>query len=186
MVTLSFFTILTGPTTTSQLLPPTTMLRTTTTVQNIIIPPTPDKLSPPSELFPGSVTHNTVLLLWSSVKVFNKQITYNVEYRKFGSKKWKLASHSMKLNRFNVNGLEPNTKYEFSVQAIAGSQNSKRTIARITTHELKVVATTLRPVLTRKSAARNAKVLVDVKPVNWDKLNITWKVSKRDILQVIT
>jgi len=67
--------------------------------------------------------------------------------------------------------------YEFSVRAKAGEQSSRRTIGSTTTKQAEIVGSTLRPAITRKGAARNAKVLVDVKPVNWDKLNITWKVS---------
>ncbi|KAK3698557.1 hypothetical protein QZH41_014482 [Actinostola sp. cb2023] len=157
----------------------TTIALTTTTTP--ILPAIFNKLSAPSELFPGSISTNNVLLLWTSVNPGNLPITYTVEFRKSGqsSRKWKAATESIKLNRFFVKGLEPGTLYEFSVRAKTMKTQSKRTIAKIKTKVLKRVGTTIKPIMTRKlNPAKNANVLVNIEPVKSDKLNITWKFDR--------
>lgn len=134
-------------------------------------------LDPPSDLIPTNVTSNGILLLWTSVKPGPHPVTYIVEYKKANqpsSKPWKMAGKSIAADRFFVTGLAARTRYIFSVKSKTKLHSSKRTLVQVRTrHQNKVV-----PVATEKPfPIDSAKVLVNVVPVSWNKLNITWRVS---------
>lgn len=141
-------------------------------------------LDPPSDLVHTNVTSNTVLLLWTSVKPGPHPVTYIVEYKKANqpsSKPWKMAGKSIAANRFFVTGLSARTRYIFSVKSKTKLHSSKRTLVRARTRHQNKVSPPIKkvvPVATEKPfPIDSAKVLVNVVPVSWNKLNITWRVS---------
>lgn len=83
--------------------------------------PTPKPTLPPLDLMITTVTHDSVLLLWSSLKLPDlSNIMYDVEYRKRGSnEQWMTAVSSLKENKFTVPNLDPDTVYVFNVRAVS-------------------------------------------------------------------
>lgn len=83
--------------------------------------PTPKPTLPPLDLMITTVTHDSVLLLWSSLKLPDlSNIMYDVEYRKRGSnEQWMTAVSSLKENKFTVRNLDPDTVYVFNVRAVS-------------------------------------------------------------------
>ena len=83
--------------------------------------PTPKPTLPPLDLMVTTVTHNSVLLLWSSLKLPDtSNVMYAVEYRKRDrNEQWETAISSLKENKFTVSKLEPDTVYVFNVRAVA-------------------------------------------------------------------
>lgn len=135
------------------------------------------RLQPPSHLIARALaSHNVVELVWTSTKAsLDQSIKYTVEYRKVGHRTWKIAKLLTSENRYKVTNLQPLTKYEFSVRAKAGKEQSRRTTTRFITKAKRKEVTPLLPTTFRP--AFKAKVLVKAEPVKWDKLNITWKVQ---------
>lgn len=83
--------------------------------------PTPKPTLPPLDLMITTVTYDSVLLLWSSLKLPDlSNIMYDVEYRKRGSnEQWMTAVSSLKENKFTVRNLDPDTVYVFNVRAVS-------------------------------------------------------------------
>ena len=67
------------------------------------------------------VTHDSVLLVWSSLKLpDSSDVMYVVEYQKLGSnEQWETAVSSLKENKFTVRKLDPDTMYVFNVRAVS-------------------------------------------------------------------
>ena len=97
------------------------MITTTTPLPTTTPTPTPKPTLPPLDLIITTVTHNSVLLLWSSLKLLDSSaVEYVVEYRKLGSnEQWETAVDSLKENKFTVLNLEPDTTYVFNVRAVS-------------------------------------------------------------------
>lgn len=97
------------------------MITTTTPPPTTTPTPTPKPTLPPLDLIITTVTHNSVLLLWSSLKLLDSSaVEYVVEYHKHGSnEQWETAVDSLKENKFTVPNLEPDTMYVFNVRAVS-------------------------------------------------------------------
>ena len=97
------------------------MITTTTPLPTTTPTPTPKPTVPPLDLIITTVTHNSVLLLWSSLKLLDSSaVEYVVEYHKRGSnEQWETAVDSLKENKFTVPNLEPDTMYVFNVRAVS-------------------------------------------------------------------
>lgn len=97
------------------------MITTTTPLPTTTPTPTPKPTLPPLDLIITTVTHNSVLLLWSSLKLLDSSaVEYVVEYHKLGSnEQWETAVDSLKENKFTVPNLEPDTMYVFNVRAVS-------------------------------------------------------------------
>jgi len=97
------------------------VITTTTPLPTTTPTPTPKPTLPPLDLIITTVTHNSVLLLWSSLKLLDSSaVEYVVEYHKHGSnEQWKTAVDSLKENKFTVPNLEPDTTYVFNVRAVS-------------------------------------------------------------------
>ena len=97
------------------------MITTTTPLPTTTPTPTPKPTLPPLDLIITTVTHNSVLLLWSSLKLLDSSaVEYVVEYHKRGSnEQWETAVDSLKENKFTVPNLEADTMYVFNVRAVS-------------------------------------------------------------------
>jgi len=93
----------------------------TTTTPPPTTTPTPKPTLPPLDLIITTVTHDSVLLLWSSLKLpDSSDVMYVVEYHKRGNnEQWETAVSSLKENKFTVSNLDPDTMYVFNVRAVS-------------------------------------------------------------------
>ena len=91
----------------------------TTTTPPPTTTPTPKPTLPPLDLIITTVTHDSVLLLWSSLKLpDSSDVKYVVEYhRRDSNEQWETVVSSLKENKFTVSNLEPDTTYVFNVRA---------------------------------------------------------------------
>ena len=93
----------------------------TTTTPPPTTTPTPKPTLPPLDLMVTTFTHDSVLLVWSSLKLpDSSDVMYVVEYHKLGSnEQWETAVSSLKENKFTVRKLDPDTMYVFNVRAVS-------------------------------------------------------------------
>ena len=92
-----------------------------TTWKTVNRAPEPDQVSKPSA---QSITTSAITIRWTTPSSNGTPINgYNVQYKEHSDTQWTNATHAGTLTNATVSNLEPDTPYDFQVQAISDAGN---------------------------------------------------------------